>query len=109
MLFIWAYPFCLDGEGQAKKVAHSPLHGNCCIRLRGILHQEVIIFNSNIAILRVVFSTKTLVNYINCLGVCTVNTRDKLKPRLIFPLNGLLVVSVINAFSFMPLELEKCN
>jgi len=60
MLFIWAYPFCLDGEGQAKKVAHSALHGNCCIRLRGILRQEVIIFNSNIAILRVVFSTKNV-------------------------------------------------
>jgi hypothetical protein len=60
MLFIWAYPFCLDGEGQAKKVAHSALQGNCCIRLRGILHQQVIIFNSNIAILRVVFYTKNV-------------------------------------------------
>ena len=39
----------------------------------------------------------------------TVNTLDKLNPKLTSPLPHVRVVLVINAFSFMPFELEKCN
>jgi hypothetical protein len=39
----------------------------------------------------------------------TVNTLERLNPNRISAFDHLLVVVVINAFSFIPVELEKCN